>query len=149
MDRELCVGRQRIRFNREATLALYRDLIPGPDPYICDCAGCRNFAAQRHKAYPEEFLRLLAELGVDPGKEWEAFDYDLGTVNPPNHLYGGWFVFSGEIIEGIYEYPAEDHPVFTYWFTTSFPAPTFPTDLKVCAVEFITSLPWVIPEIPS
>jgi hypothetical protein len=147
MERERSVGEQKIRFDREATVTLYGDRIKVPGADQCDCIGCKNFAAQRSKVYPEDFLRLLEELGADPLKEWEAFDYDFGRENLKSHLYGGWFLFCGELVDGAEKRP--ERPGFSYWFTTSFPAATVPHDVKVCAVEFITELPWVLSEMPE
>jgi hypothetical protein len=149
MEMELCVGRQKIRFNREATIALYRDALTVPGADQCSCISCKNFAAQRSTVYPEEFLRLLKELGADPLKEWEAFDYDFVLGSRQNHLYGGWFLFSGELIEGVDERPAQEQQTFAHWFTTSFPACTLQEDIKLCAVEFLTHVPWVLPELPE
>jgi len=143
MNRELLVGLQKIRFDREATLTLYRDLIKAGATEQCDCTGCRNFVAQRRLVYPESFLLFLNKLGVDPGKEWEAFDYAFES-SPEHHLYGGWFLFSGEIVEGATIRP-EAKP-FSYWFTTSFPNATFPGDIKVCAVQFCAEIFWNPPK---
>jgi hypothetical protein len=149
MERELHVGRQKIRFDPEATVLLYRDVITVPGADECGCISCKNFAAQRRKVYPEEFLCLLRELGADPLKELEAFDYDLGPESPSNHLYGGWFVFCGELNDGADERPGPLPPAFAYWFTTSFPAGTWPRDTKVCAVEFLAHVPWVLSQSPE
>jgi hypothetical protein len=147
MERELQVGRQKIRFDREATVALYRDKIIMPDADRCSCASCNNFAAHRNNAYPEEFLHLLETLGINPLREWEAFDYDFEQGSRQNHLYGGWFLFSGELIEGVEERPGPEQPAFAHWITTSFPNGTLSKDAKLCAVEFVTQIPWVVPDI--
>jgi hypothetical protein len=65
----------------------------------------------------------LRALGIDPLKEWEVFDYDFG-VNPNGHLYGGWFLFVGGLVEGIDKRPDRQQEPFVYWFTTSFHAGT-------------------------
>jgi len=94
---------------------------------------------QRGLVYPEHFLRLLNELGADPAKEWEAFDYDFETAGEC-HLYGGWFLFSGEIVKS-----ADSRPLsqpFACWFTTSFPNGELPRNISLCAVEFYASVPW-------
>ena len=106
MNFELLVGHQKIRFDRDATVALYSDYIKTAGADSCTCASCRNFALQRGRAYPEQFL-LLNELGVNPGKELETFDYDFES-SPGYHEYGGWFLFSGEIIEGATFRPAQN-----------------------------------------
>ena len=148
METELCVGQQKVRFDRDATAALYRDTITAPNADECGCISCKNFAAQRSKAYPEEFLQFLMELGVDPLKEWEVFDYEF-TENSRGHLYGGWFVFSGELVEGLNKPPEDEQEAFTHWFTASFPTGRLPKDRKFCAVEFLVKLPWILPEMPQ
>lgn len=149
MERELSAGQQKIRFDREATVALYRDTITVPGADRCSCISCKNFAAQRSKVYPKGFLKFLEELGVDPLKEWEAFDYDFGPENPGGHLYGGWFLFSGELVEGSDKRPKGTPESFAHWFTTSFPTGTLPREAKFCAVEFLAQIPWVLPKVPG
>jgi hypothetical protein len=145
MERDLQVGRQKIRFDREATIALYRDEIKESAADHCTCISCKNFAAQRSSVYPAEFLELLGSLGIDPLKEWEAFDYDFGPNQSPIRLYGGWFLFSGELIEGTDSRPAQTPDTFSFFFTTSFPASTFQQAIKICAVEFTVQVPWILP----
>ena len=57
MDASLCVGRQKIRFDREATIGLYRGIIKVPAADSCDCLYCRNFAKQRQDIYFQKNLR--------------------------------------------------------------------------------------------
>jgi hypothetical protein len=147
MEKELYVGQQKILFDREATLALYRQTITVPGADQCRCTGCKNFAAQRGKVFPEEFLQFLNDLGVDPLKEWEAFNYDFDPKKPRKLvLYGGWFLFAGELVEGFEKRPEPAQNGFSNWFTTSFPAGTLPTGMKLCAVEFLAEIPWVLSE---
>lgn len=61
----------------------------------CGCIFCKNFAAQRNLVYPASFRTLLEQLGIDPNKEGEAFEY--GPVKDGCHLYGGWFHFVGQL----------------------------------------------------
>lgn len=145
MERDLQIGYQKIRFDREATIALYRDRITESAADHCTCICCKNFAAQRSSVYPANFLRLLDTLGIDSLKEWEAFDYDFGPDQPPVHRYGGWFLFSGELIEGTDSRPAQTSDTFSFFFTTSFPASTFQERAKICAVEFTVQVPWILP----
>jgi hypothetical protein len=149
MERELCFGQQKIRFDREATAGLYRDLITVPGSELCTCISCKNFAAQRTNVFPEEFLGFLKELGVDPPREWEAFDYDFGPENPRIHLYGGWFLFCGELIGGFDRQCELSAGTFAHSFTASFPASTLPKEVKLCAVEFLARIPWILPENPE
>lgn len=147
MDNELILGQQRILFDQEKTVALYRQTITVPGADRCTCIPCKNFAAQRGRVFDEEFCQFLRELGVDALKEWEAFDYNFDVKKPrKNLLYGGWFVFVGELIEGFDKRPQPEQKAFAYWFTTSFPAGTLPAGLKLCAVEFLAEIPWVLSE---
>jgi hypothetical protein len=145
MLEDLSVGGQTVRFDREATLNMYRAL-PADQ---CDCSGCRNFAAQRENIYPQEFARFLGVLGVDPTKEREVFDLDCDLSHPDKlTLYGGWFLFVGELIGGgkVELKPVED---FAYCFTSHFPMTTLLKDVKLCAVEFLVKIPWILPEPPD
>jgi hypothetical protein len=147
MEEELSVGEQKIRFDREATLALYCETIKAAGADRCNCIYCRNFAAQRSTIYPEEFLRLLKKLGADPFKEWEAFDCGCAPENPNSYLYGGWFLLSGKLVVGA-DKRTKQEP-FSHWLTTSFPKGGLPNDVEVCAVEFMTEIPWVLAEVPK
>ena len=149
MKSEFRLLQQVVRFDREATIALYRDTITVPGADKCGCIYCKNFAGQRSKLYPEEFLRLLSELGGDPRKEWEAFDYDFKPENSSNHLNGGWFLFCGELIKGVHKRPDQGQTAFAYWFTTSFPTGALPRDARFCAVEFSIQVPWILLEAPK
>jgi hypothetical protein len=150
VENELYVGQQKILFDREATAALYRQTIMVPGADQCSCIPCKNFVAQRGTAFPEEFLQFLNELGVDPLKEWEVFEYNFDPKNRRKHvLYGGWFLFVGELVEGLDKRPEPAQQGFAHWFTTSFPAGTLPTGLKLCAVEFLREIPWVLSEPPE
>ena len=40
--------------------------------------------------------RSLEQLGIDLNKEADAFEY--APVDDGCHLYGGWFVFAGELV---------------------------------------------------
>ena len=144
MAQEFQVSGQKIRFDREATVALYRETVTVAGANECTCTYCRNFAAHRDKAYPEEFLHLLERLGVNPLRELEAFELGSASDDPQSSLYGGWFVFCGELIEGVEQLRGVEEPAaFAYCFITSFPSSS---DGKLCAVYFITRIPWTIGE---
>ena len=138
-------GDQVILFDRQQTRNAYSAMEVG-DAERCGCSYCRNFAAQRSTVYPEDFLTLLDQLGIDPGKEGEV--YECGP-DGPLRLYGGWFYFAGEIIKPG-ERAADASPGFQYFFTDAkrLPKPAVDFGGKVLAVEFRTNLPWVIPEQP-
>ena len=92
---EMRVGDQIIRYDRDATAAVYGTLEHG-DAEECGCTFCKNFAVQRELIYPPSFRALLEQLGVDPNKEGEIFE--CGPVKDGCHLYGGWFHFVGEMV---------------------------------------------------
>jgi len=148
---ELQIGDQAVRYDRDATAAVYAAMQCG-DAEWCGCLSCRNFAAQRDLIYPPSFRRLLDQLGIDPNKEGEAFEY--GPVDDGWHLYGGWFGFVGEIVtagEGVcdasdYKDDADD---FEFFFTTSHPKFEAFGDGPVPAIEFTTHIEWVLPEGPE
>jgi hypothetical protein len=149
VERKLQVGRQKIRFDREATVALYRDKITAAGADECSCAYCKNFAAYRDRAYPEGFVHLLEIIGINPRREWEAFESGLVPGSRREHFYGGWFLFSGELIEGAEEFFGPDRAVFAHRITTCFPTGTLSKDAKLCAVEFATQIPWVVSDIST
>lgn len=144
---ELQVGDQTIRYNREATVAKYQSMERGYAEK-CGCVFCRNFAAQRDAIFPASFRALLDQLGIDPNKEGEAFEY--GPVEPGVHLYGGWFHFVGEIVvwgEGINTTP--DPSPFQFFITTAGPpAPEFRGEPRL-SVEFTARVKWLLPESPD
>lgn len=143
MTNEIQLGQQKAVFDRDATLGLYRETITIPGADRCTCISCKNFAAQRGKLFSRKFLKFLDELGIDPLKEWEAFDYNFDVKNPRKHvLCGGWFSFAGELVEGHDQRP-EQKP-FAHWFTTPFPTGTLPPNLELWAVEFLADIPWVL-----
>ena len=147
MNAQLRNGQQVVNYDCVQTVRLYANAITAAGADECTCVNCKNFAAQRTKGYPETFLALLNQVGVDPMKELEAFDYDFG-VEKAGHLYGGWFVFCGQLVEGIDWRPERRSGLFTYWFTNSFPSSQLP-NVSLCAIEFCVELPWVIPESDS
>jgi hypothetical protein len=70
---EARVGDQTVRHDREATAAVYGSLEHG-FAEECGCIFCKNFGGQG-LIYPESFRALLEQLGIDPNKEGEAFEY--------------------------------------------------------------------------
>lgn len=140
---ELRVGDQTIRFDREATAAVYASIeVAGTQE--CGCLYCQNFAAQRGSIYPPFFVELLQRLGIDPDKEAEVFEYGA----PPRdgcYLYGGWFLLVGELlVAGERLTIRPEVPEFSYCFGAGQPRDErFSSQL---AVEFTTRIPWVLPE---
>lgn len=147
MNASFSIGRQKIRFDREATIKLYREILTVPGADSCDCPYCRNFAKQRQTVYPDEFKILLNHLGADLTKEWEVFELGPCSTKTNHRLYGGWFLFCGELDEEV-DVQANGQP-FSFHFTTSFPNGTLPDGIKICAVDFSAAIPWVLPESPD
>ncbi len=142
MIEKVRVGGQYVSFDPVATRELYATKLTKAGADECDCMYCKHFAAQRKSLYPAEFLELLARFGIDPLKELEAFDYDFGGAKQ-SALYGGWFLFVGEILEGMAWRPPTKEEAFSYWFTDSFPSGDLRGDRSIVAVEFIVEVPWV------
>jgi hypothetical protein len=80
----------------EATRVGYETISAG-GVEVCDCAGCRNFVAQRDSVYPAEVLNLFNELGVNYKRDAET--YHTARLEPGVHLYGSWFHFVGAIVK--------------------------------------------------
>jgi hypothetical protein len=142
---QIQLGDQIIRYDREQTAKAYAELISG-DAERCGCSYCRNFAAQRSTAYPENFRLLLSQFGIDSEKEGEVYECGPGGSL---RLYGGWFYLAGELIEAG-ERLTDAGSDFQYYFVDAkrLPKPGGNFGENVIAVEFITNLPWVISEQP-
>jgi len=142
----LRVGDQTVRYDREATAAIYGTLKPG-GAGTCGCIFCKNFAVQRNLVYPASFRSLLEQLGIDPEKEEEVFEY--GPVEDKGHLYGGWFYFVGEmVVAGERNSNASDAEYFEFFFTSVGPdAPAFRRGPRL-TLEFTTHVKWVLAERP-
>src|SRR6185312_7568062 len=92
MEKIRC-GDQVVSYDPDRTRNVYLT-IPNGDAERCGCDSCLNFAAQQLSAYPEVFLKLLHQLGIDPLKEGEA--YEMGADNV-HVIYGGWCYFAGRL----------------------------------------------------
>jgi hypothetical protein len=121
---EMRIGDQTVRYDREATAAVYETIEHG-GAEMCGCPFCQNFAVQRNLVYPASFKALLELLGIDPNKEGEVFEY--GPAANGWCLYGGWFYFVGEMVSwGERNSHAPDSHEFEFFFTSVGPdAPAF------------------------
>jgi len=121
---EMRIGDQAVRYDREATAAVYGKLEHG-FAEECGCISCKNFAVQRSLIYPASFRALLEQLGIDPNKEGEVFEY--GPVEDGCHVYGGWFYLVGEMaVAGERNSNAPDAHQFEFFFTSiGFNVPAF------------------------
>ena len=141
---EMRVGDQTIRYDREATAAIYASLRNGWAE-DCGCAGCRNLAAQRGVIYPASFRELLDQLGIDPNKEAEAVAD--GPLENGLHHYGGWFFFVGEMVTaGERLSHASDSPYFKYFFTRGGPCPKEFRGGPQLGIEFEAQIKWILNE---
>jgi hypothetical protein len=119
---EFQIGDQTIRHDRDATAAIYKSLKHG-FAEECGCESCKNFAARRHLVYPASFRALLEQLGIDPNKEAEAYEY--GPPQDGLQFYGGWFYLVGEMVTAG-ERNSNVGDNFEFWFTSIGPdAPAF------------------------
>ena len=144
---ELQIGDQTIRYDREATAAIYATIQHG-DAEECGCPECQNFARQRSSAYPETFLALLEQLGIDPQKEGEVF-YGC-PVDDGCHMYGGWFFLVGELIEaGETNTMMADSHTFRFFFTSVCPNALAFRNGPLLAIEFMTHVRLVLPNPPK
>lgn len=141
---EVRIGDQIIRFDREATIAIYANEKNGWAE-DCLCAGCQNLMAQREYAYPIPFLDLLNRLGIEPAKEAETVAN--GPLESGLHQYEGRFFFVGEMVSaGEQMIQLADSPYFAFFFTTGGPRPPAFLSVPTLAVEFLAHLKWVLPD---
>ena len=137
---EVRLGDQTIRYDRSRTFQAYATM-KGGTAERCGCLFCQNFLSQRSTVYPQNFLALLDQLGIDPEREGEVY----GSSPTPLSEYGGWFYLAGELIDAG-ERLTDVGSGFGYFFRPCGPVPGFGED--VLALEFLTKLPWVISEKP-
>ena len=138
---QLQAGDQTIRFDRQRTIDAYTSITQG-GAEKCGCSHCRNFAAQRDKAYPASFRQLLESLGITIEKEGEV--YECGR-DDSSHLYGGWFYFAGVVVNAG-ERLTDADAGFQYYFVDAKHLPKPPADFgaEIAAVEFHTKIPWIL-----
>jgi len=132
-------GNHTIRFDLERTRSAYARIESG-DADRCGCIYCQNFAAQRETIYPEAFLSLLLQLGIDWKKE--------GEVTEIAGVYNGWFHFAGSCEQTGDSGTDATRFRFRFASPTSFPNPPADFGDVVGAVEFYATLPWVLAGIP-
>jgi len=140
---ELRLGDQVIRYDREATVEAYRHVESGCSDH-CSCNQCRNFAKQKDTVYPAEFLSLLQQLGIDPGKDADV--YVRGSVDEGRCPYGGWFYLVGELVEkgwSVAQVAKDLQCFFRECGTLSASHAWRGHDLL--ALEFMTNVAWLLP----
>src|ERR1700680_162451 len=145
---ELQIGDQSIRYDREATAAIYSTLKSG-GAEEWGCIACKNFAAQRNDIYPASFKSLLQQLGIDPAKD--GYIYDYGPLPNGRDLYGGWFYLIGELITagdrnvGSHEGPDS----FEFFFNRSGPRHPAFRGKDAITIDFTAQVNWILPETPD
>ena len=134
-------GDQIIYYDKQRTIEAYASLRMGACEE-CGCTYCRNFAAQRDKAYPDDFRLILGSLGIDFTKEGEV--YECGPEDDLS-LYGGWFYFAGQLIQAGERLTGASSG-FQYYFVDAkrLPKPPASFGANVAAIEFYTKIPWVL-----
>jgi len=138
---ELRLGDQLVRYDRDATVAAYAHLQRG-SAEMCGCNVCRNFLAQRDGVYPQHFLRLLDQMGIDLTKEGDL--YEEGPLADNVQPCAGWFYFVGQVVEAG-ERLTEMGKDFQCFIRGA--GATSVTKLfgdSVCALEFTARVPWVL-----
>ena len=131
--------------DRNATVLAYsRVKRGGVDAYDCD--GCRNFRLARPQVFPEKFLQLLGQLGIDPLKDGEV--YHVGRLSLGRHSYAGWYHFVGDL--GVSGELSVIHfgGNFRAWMCRAF-APRLASlkDLPAVQLEFqAEGIPWLLDE---
>lgn len=143
---ELRIGDQTIRYDREATEAIYTTLKHG-FAEECGCVSCQDFVRLRSLFYPASFRVLLDELGADPNKEGEVYRY--GPLEDGGYLYEGWFHIVGEMVTaGERNYNTIDSPQLEFYFNAKCAdAPAFRGG-PALALEFTTRIQAPLPNSP-
>jgi hypothetical protein len=136
-----------IEYDDALTRDIYRNITGGTK--TCTCLYCANFSLARESVYPDDFKKLLDQLGIDSEKEVEVFQYN--RITPGWQLYGGWFHFVGSIKEnytldnGLILNQVPDFLDFTWLFTdriTLLPKPFGQN--PVVQLDWVGKVPWVI-----
>lgn len=139
----LRIGDQLVRFDKAQTVAAY-SRIDQPWADKCGCVPCRNFAAQRSTAFPHSFLNLLNQLGIDSSKEAEV--YGCYPMPSGKRQYGGWFFFSGILLEPDEQNKTKDGISYFVVGPGKMPSPS-PQDAfgpNRLALDFTIEIPWVL-----
>lgn len=136
-----------IEYDAVLTEQVYKCLASSPEE--CVCENCKNFLLARKNVYPENFKRMLEQLGIDYKKEIEICYFQ--RIRPGWHLYKGWFHFVGHIRnmpsdEGTRIYKlVPDFKDFAWSFTNKQDlVPEAFGQSPVVQLEWIGIVPWVI-----
>ena len=138
-------GQWKYTADRNATIIAYSRVLRGGAD-TCDCVHCRNFRVARARVFPEKFLALLDQLGIDPLKDAEV--YHNTRLAPGRHDYGGWYHFIGTLDEAGDFPPVDLEDGFKVWMCHA-EAPRLPSlqGVPVVQLEFhIETVPWLLDE---
>jgi hypothetical protein len=97
--------------------------------------------------FPKPFLALLDELGIDPRKDAEVFEYC--SMGPGLRHYGGWYHFIGKLEEENDLGWVELVPGFSVGFFHDIGAPRLPIFDGAPKVQInfqAKSVPWLLAE---
>jgi hypothetical protein len=118
----------------------------------CDCAFCRNLAAQRSVEYPQELRTFLESVGIDSYIEAEV--WEVGPLEDGYTYNAGWWHFIGEV-ENPGDTPiplitepsgsAKDWQLLVRPGQAHLKLAELP-DRPLVQVEFSVMLPWVLDE---
>ena len=150
----------RLSVDSAATTAFY-DAREVGEAEVCaetvDCSGCANYVALRDQAFPDSVRRLLDELSIPYQKEIDSTD----AGHPAKHLYHGLFYFAGRVLEGPSSQVPDGrggHSIVLREVSETFEIgfSDFQSDGAGLApqgswvqIDFLTTLPWVLPESES
>ncbi len=149
---QLRIARWLIEYDPEATRRCFAQIPVGTG---CECAQCRNFDLAVNRAFPEQFVALAEDLGVDIAKPAELCHYCREASGL--YLTGGWFHFAGSILDGedVLQWSGSGG---TYRFEELVPGLEFGFGARLALVpqvfqsaaviqlEFQTRVPWVLTE---
>jgi hypothetical protein len=157
------VGPWNVEADPESTAQVHERIRVG-GPEDCGCGDCRNFAAARELAYPEQANDLFRALGIRRDRETEV----TGPValEDGRLLYSGWFHFVGRILEGPVPKENENavarpevvsklrfHPLTEGFGVLLRPGrDLLPKEFgkrEVVQLDFSTEIPWVLAEPPE
>lgn len=124
-------GQWNFTVNRDETELAYRSIESGCAD-SCNCANCRNFAKARTLVFPFEFLGLLRQLGIDPGKEAEVYSFNSAATGFLD--MSGWFHFVGTLEETGDFLPVDYGGGFSAWMCRA-GAPRLPALVSLPAVQ--------------
>jgi hypothetical protein len=109
----------------------------------CECAGCKNFLAQRDSVFPSELMKFFAEVGVNYKRDAEI--YHITRLESGLHQYGGWFHFVGYIVKQPIGPANLDHFTVDFVPDRALAAKAFENQPLV-QVEITAEIPWALSE---